>query len=44
MLKNKTVSIVVLVYVGLPAALIVANAGYKTTVMINKDTDMITSD
>ena len=41
MLKNKTVSIIGLGYVGLPTALIVANAGYKVF-GYDKDTDMIT--
>ena len=41
MLKNKTISIIGLGYVGLPTALIVANAGYKVF-GYDKDTEMIT--
>ncbi len=41
MLKNKTISIIGLGYVGLPTALIVANAGYKVF-GYDKDTEIIT--
>ena len=39
--ENKTISIIGLGYVGLPTALIVANAGYKVF-GYDKDTEMIT--
>jgi UDP-N-acetyl-D-mannosaminuronic acid dehydrogenase len=41
MFKNKTISIIGLGYVGLPTALIVANAGYKVF-GYDKDTEIIT--